>query len=107
VYHGWVNSVLLGHPSQYLRLIHGPRVPIENKPIAAIRLLDACFYETIHELVRDQFAGFHHVLHFKSQRILPLNVLAQHLAGGDMGAIDALLAEQFCLSSLAGAWRAE
>jgi hypothetical protein len=55
--------------------------------------LDARLDQTVHELIGHQSSSFHDVVNFEPDGVLLLNMPAQHFAGGNMGPIDALLAQ--------------
>ena len=91
---------------QVLRLCHGPRKTVEHEAVPAIRLLDAIRDHLEHQRIRHKLPARHDGLGLLSQRRAIGDILAQHVARGEMRNA-AFLGELLALSALAGARRTE
>ena len=90
VYHTGVNPPRRRQLSQNRSLIQRTRISVENETIAAIRLLNSFFHQSIHQFVRNQPPGLHAAFNIAANRILRFNMLTKHIAGRNMRPFQAL-----------------
>jgi hypothetical protein len=106
VYHGWPKSVTLHQTQQHLRLVDGPGITIQDHTGLAIGCGQTLFDQSIDHFVRHQTARFRQALGFFSNFIAGADMLAQHVAGGNMRTGQAL-SQEFRLCAFAGPGRSK
>ena len=79
---------------------------VKDKALCAVRLCQALFHDADDNIVRHQSTGIHKTFCLFAHRRAFLNGCTQNVAGGN-GRDAQLIAEDLCLSSLAGAGGAQ
>ena len=75
-------AVPVAHLSaECLRLRNGPRISVEDKPLATVVTLNAIGNDTIHNGIADEFTRIHFGLRFAAKRRFVSDCFAQHVAG--------------------------
>jgi len=92
--------------AQILRLGHRSRKAVEHEAVPAVRLLDAIRDHLQHQRIGHELAARHDRLGLLSERRAVGDILAQHVAGGEMRNT-ALLRQFLGLGAFAGTRRAE